>query len=168
MKNVINEKIKSGDTLTREELDKMISSGVRLKDVFKLNDRDLTTLAVAGYELFNRGKFDDARIVFQGLHALGHEDPFVQTALGTIAARDGKLEKAIEHFDAALEKDPEDMTALTNRAEAYLQKNCFNEAADDLRKAIDLDPDEESPWSARARVLAMITRELMESLQATA
>jgi tetratricopeptide (TPR) repeat protein len=168
MNTVIKEKIDQGQTLTQEELETVLSSGVRLKDIFKLNDRDLTTLAVAGYELFNRGKFDDARVIFQGLNALGHDDSFVQTALGTIAARDGELDKAVEYFDRALEGDPDDLTALTNRAEVYLKKNCFDQAAEDLRKAIDLDPDDESPLSARARVLAMVTRELMESLQTSA
>jgi Flp pilus assembly protein TadD len=168
MNAVIREKIARGESLTKEELEQVLAGGGRLKDIFKLSDRDLTTLAVVGYELFNQGKFDDARIIFQGLNALGHEDSFVQTALGTIAARDGELEKALDYFNKALACDPEDMTALTNRAEVYLKKNCFDQAASDLRMAIDLDPNEESPMSSRARVLAMVTRELMESIKTPA
>lgn len=168
MNAVIREKIARGESLTKEELEQVLAGGGRLKDIFKLSDRDLTTLAVVGYELFNQGKFDDARIIFQGLNALGHEDSFVQTALGTIAARDGELDKAIDYFNKALACDPEDMTALTNRAEVYLKKNCFDQAASDLRMAIDLDPNEESPMSSRARVLAMVTRELMESIKTPA
>ncbi len=168
MNAVIKEKIARGESLTKDELEKVLVNGGRLKDVFKLSDTDLMTLAIVGYELFNQGKFDDARIVFQGLNALGHEDSFVQTALGTLAARDGELDRAIDYFNKALLRDPEDLTALTNRAEVYLKKNCFDQAATDLKMAIDLDPNEESPMSSRARVLAMVTRELMESIKTPA
>jgi len=167
MNAVIQEKIERGDALNQMELERVLTSGGRLKDVFRLSDSDLTTLTVVGYELFNQGKFNDARVIFQGLNALGHEDSFVQTALGTIAARDGELDQAVGYFNKAIETDPEDMAALTNRAEVYLKMNCFDQAAADLRSAIELDPDDESPLSSRARVLAMVTRELMDSINAT-
>lgn len=61
MNAVIKEKIARGESLTKDELEKVLVNGGRLKDVFKLSDRDLTTLAIVGYELFNQGKFDDAR-----------------------------------------------------------------------------------------------------------
>ncbi|MBN1878542.1 tetratricopeptide repeat protein [bacterium] len=168
MNAIVQEKINRGDPLTSDELTHVLMSGVKLKDVFKLSEQDLSNLSVVGYELFNQGKYEDARLIFQGLNALGHDDSFVQTALGTIAARDGELEKAVEFFNRAVDSDPEDISALTNRAEVYLKLNCFDKAAEDLKAAIDLDPDDESSLSSRARVLSMITRELIESMQTPA
>ena len=165
MNAVVKEKIDRGEHLTQEEFEHVIASGGRLKDVFRLSEQDLATLTIVGFELFNQGKYGDARVIFQGLNALGHDDGFVQSALGTIAARDGEFEKAIEYLSRAIEIDPEDVAALTNRAEVYLKMNCFEKAADDLKAAIDLDPDEGSTLSSRARVLAMVTRELMDSLK---
>ncbi|HPQ39738.1 MAG TPA: tetratricopeptide repeat protein [bacterium] len=168
MNTAIHEKITRGETLSTEELRQLIENGGCLKDAFHLTDSDLTSLMMIGYELFNQGKYDDARVIFQGLEALGHDDPFVYTALGTIAARKNELEMAHDYFNRAIDGDPEDMVALTNRAEVFLKQNCFEEAASDLQKAIELDPDEESALSSRARVLAMVTRELMESVQESA
>ncbi|MCD4655804.1 tetratricopeptide repeat protein [bacterium] len=168
MNAVIREKVSRGETLSREELKKVFSEGGSLKDVFSLNDQDLTTLMMVGYELFNQGNYDDSVVIFQGLEALGHDDPFVYTALGTLAARKDELERAEGYFNKAIEADPEDMVALTNRAEVYLKKSSFEQAASDLKQAIQLDPDEISPMSSRARVLAMVTKELMEAVQKTA
>jgi len=41
-------------------------------------------------------------------------------------------------------------------------------SAEDLKSAIDLDPTEQSPLSSRARILAMVTRELMDSVSSPA
>lgn len=168
MNTAIQEKIGNGEMLSADELKTLINSGGSLKDVFNLSDVELTSLMMIGYDLFNQGKYEDSRVIFQGLEALGHDDPFVFTALGTIAARKNELDVAQEYFNRAIDGDPEDMVALTNRAEIFLKKNCFEEAASDLQKAIELDPDEESTLSSRARVLAMVTRELMDSVQESA
>jgi len=168
MNAVVKEKITHGEALTREELEKFIMEGGSLKDVFSLNSQDLTTLMMVGYELFSQGNYDDSSVIFQGLEALGHDDPFVFTALGTLAARKDELDRAEKYFNRAIEADPEDMVALTNRAEIHLKMNSFDQAASDLSQAIQLDPDENSPLSSRARVLAMVTKELMEAVQETA
>lgn len=168
MNAVVKEKINQGVKLNREELIAMIESGESLKEILNLSERDLTNLLVVGYELFNQGNYEDARVIFQGLEALGHDDPFVFTALGTMAAREDDLETAETYLNHALEMDPEDVVALTNRAELYLKKNEYEQAADDLKLAVELDVDECSPLSSRARVLALVTHELMDSVQKTA
>jgi len=168
MNAVIKEKISEGKALSRGELETILQEGGSLKEIFNLKDQDLATLMMVGYELFNQGNYDDSIVIFQGLEALGYDDPFVFTALGTLAARNDELDRAEKYFNRAIEADPEDMVALTNRAEIYLKMNSFDQAASDLRHAIQLDPDENSPLSSRARVLAMVTRELMETVQKTA
>ena len=152
----------------QKEMLKVLSEGKTLKDVLDLTEEDLNALMFAGYELFNQGNYDDSQVIFKGLEALGHSDPFISTALGTLAAREDDLETAETYFNNAIETDPEDVVALTNRAELYLKRNQFQQAAEDLQRAIELDAEESSALGSRARVLAMVTHELMESIQKTA
>ncbi|MBN1295482.1 tetratricopeptide repeat protein [bacterium] len=168
MNRMISDKIERGEVLSADELKQLVTSGHALKDIFKLGESDLMALMMVGYDLFNQGRYDDARTIFLGLEALGHDDPFVLTALGTIAARLDDLDGAEEYFNRAIDRDPEDMVALTNRAEIHLKRSQFDAAAIDLKRAIELDPDEESALNSRARILALVTRELMESVQETA
>jgi len=52
--------------------------------------------------------------------------------------------------------DPSNVEAYANRGELLIQKGNFLQAAEDFKKAIDLDPDGENPVANRARALAAI------------
>ncbi len=53
--------------------------------------------------------------------------------------------------------DDESLHAYVNRGELLLQNGEFDRALDDLKRAIELDPDNADPASVRARALAMAT-----------
>jgi tetratricopeptide (TPR) repeat protein len=51
------------------------------------------------------------------------------------------IDNAIKEFSLAIEKGPNHADAYANRAVAYMQQKKFNKAAEDLKKARELNPD---------------------------
>lgn len=59
--------------------------------------------------------------------------------------RDGDYDKAIKKFTAAIEKYADNDVAYSDRAGAFIRQKKFNEARDDLKKAVELNPNS---WGA--------------------
>lgn len=57
---------------------------------------------------------------------------------------------------------PNDASSLTNRGEILLKPGRFHDAAEDLKKAIALDPRKKDPAANRARLLIGVVRDAME------
>ncbi len=53
-----------------------------------------------------------------------------------------KLAAAIEHFNAALRLDPDNASLHYRRARAYIDRNQHDRALNDLKRAIQLDPND--------------------------
>ena len=124
--------IESGEQLTREDFEDLASSGKAIKDVFELSDEDMTVFQHLGYDLYNQGRLEDAQTMFEGLLSLGDTDPYILNAMGAIQAQKGELETALAFFDQSLAAEPDEIHALTNRAELFLKLNRFDDAATDL------------------------------------
>jgi tetratricopeptide (TPR) repeat protein/peroxiredoxin len=62
--------------------------------------------------------------------------------LGILDAREGKTDLAIEHFQRALQIDPEHTVALQNLGSAYRQKKDWPQAKRMLERALALNPDD--------------------------
>ncbi len=60
---------------------------------------------------------------------------------------------------------PQDINSLANRGEVFLRLGKFKEAADDLKKAIELDAEKKHPSANRARMLIAITQEALKLVQ---
>ena len=63
-------------------------------------------------------------------------------------------EEAVVEYTIALELDDEDLQSYVNRAELLLQHGEFEFAMEDLKEAIQLDPESEDPAGIRARAAA--------------
>ncbi len=62
--------------------------------------------------------------------------------LGLLAAREGKTDEAIGHFQKALEKNPDYVVALQNLGNAYRQKKEWESARKALEHAVALRPED--------------------------
>jgi len=62
--------------------------------------------------------------------------------LGILAAREGNTDVAIQHFQHALQIDPEHAIALLNLGNAYRQEKDWPEAERALKHALTLNPDD--------------------------
>ena len=62
------------------------------------------------------------------------QSPLKNNLMGTLAMRHEDYDTAIESFSAAISVNPNYHSAIKNRAAAYIEKNKFNEALNDLRR----------------------------------
>lgn len=110
-----------------------VAGGKRKKTVEEVVD-----LVIFGHQLFERGKIEEARVIFEGLVDTDKKNAFAHTMLGTIylALKDGS--RALALFQAALAIDPHDVPALVYRGELRLKKGKTKSALEDLERAVGL------------------------------
>ncbi len=117
----------------------------------------LLELSRLGHGLFEAGRLDEARVIFESLVRLGPPDPFPHTMLGTIALAQHHHDQALEHFDAALVIDPLDVTSLVYRGEVRLARKKVSRAVEDLERAVACGVKGD-PFVVRAERLLALAR----------
>jgi tetratricopeptide (TPR) repeat protein len=118
---------------------------------------DYGDMVQLGHELFESGRVNEARVVFEGLIAAGHKDAFCYTMLGTVSLALKDFERALQLFDQALELEPSDLAALVYRGELRLKRKKTAKAIKDFEAAVKLGaPDD--PFTERAHRLLAIAR----------
>lgn len=123
-----------------------------------LGPGELRELALVGHKLFDLGKLNAARVIFEGLVGLGSQEAFPHTMLGTIYLALGDRGRAFLLFEAALRFDPRDLAARVYRAEVQLTAGRMKEATRDLRAVIDQGPADD-PFVDRAHRLLKMAEE---------
>lgn len=108
---------------------------------------------------------EGAKNIFEGLTLLDPNNPYINCILGAIYQRMEKYDVAILRYTRAIELFPQDIISMTNRAEIYLKQGKFLEAAQDLKKVIQLDPEKKDASANRARLLAAITAESLRQVK---
>ncbi|MCC6808451.1 MAG: tetratricopeptide repeat protein [Deltaproteobacteria bacterium] len=121
--------------------------GVTEKDM-----KGLAAVAAKHHEAENDGA---AIKIYEGLAALGFDLGEHQARLASAYQRSNRPEDAIRCYVAALAKAPNDLYVLANLAELLMNRGRMQEAADLLKKAIELDPKNAHPAGKRARALAV-------------
>lgn len=120
-------------------------------------ERAFTDLTRLGHEAFEAGRTAEARVIFESLVALGRRDPFAHTMLGTILLSEQAFDEALEHFEAALSIDPDELPALVYRGEIRLARRKTSRAVEDLERAVKLGAASD-PFVQRARKLLSLAR----------
>ena len=117
-----------------------------------LDAHALAEVAVFGHGLYEAGRLNEARVVFEGLVAMDPAEAFPYTVLGAIFLAQHDLHRALALFEAALELDGDDVAALVYRGEIRLRLGQRTRAVQDLKRALAIDPDgPEGAFSIRAR-----------------
>lgn len=117
-----------------------------------LSKREIAEVSLFGHGLFEAGRVDEARQVFEQLVAAGAEDAFAHTMLGTIYLTQKAPDRALALFESALAIDPEDLAARVYRGEIRLNRGEREQALADLTHARDRGAKDD-PFTARARRL---------------
>ena len=115
-------------------------------------------MAVFGHKLFEEGRLDEARELFEGIVAAGVADAFPYTMLGTVYLAQKAPDRALALFEAALQLDTNDLAARVYRGEIRLARGDRARAIDDLTRASQLGPRND-PFTDRAQRLLRIARE---------
>jgi tetratricopeptide (TPR) repeat protein len=135
-------------TYHRSKLEKLLRGDRRALE--GLDQNEMLAISTFGHRLYEEGRLNEARVVFEGLVAMEPHEAFPYTVLGAIFMAQHDLHRALALFEAALEFDPEDPAALCYRGEIRLEMGQRSKGLADLRLAIELDSDA-SPFAQRAR-----------------
>jgi Flp pilus assembly protein TadD len=129
---------------------------------FQPNAKQVAALMSCGFQWYEQGRLRDAKRIFQGLALLDPGNAYAHGLLGVIHQKEQNYETAISEYTLAIALFPNDANLFTNRGEIYLKLGKLEEAAKDLRDAIELDPAKKDPAANRARILV---RAVADSLQ---
>lgn len=152
------------NTMTEENWEKFVMGEITWAQLEGMTMEEAYAIADLGYTFYEQGKYDDAQTLFEGLVIGNPYDGYFHTMLGAIYAKKDMHEEAAEEYSIAIELDPENISAYVNRGELLLQHGEFEYAMDDLKAAIDLDPNGEDPSGIRARALAAATAAIIKEI----
>lgn len=79
-------------------------------------------------------------VIRKGLEKYPDNEGLVREELSYLLST-GQIDKALENFDKAIAKDPEDATLYYNRGLVYDQMGEFEKAEVDYKKAVEADPE---------------------------
>ena len=134
-------------------IQRWLKGEIKAQELFALSPETMQALAEHGYMLYEQGKYRPARVIFEGLAAIDNSNHNYHKMLGSIYQMEEQWDAAYYRYTLALKAVPNDIHALTNRGEVLLQLGKSREAAEDLRRAIQLDGQNINPAGRRARVL---------------
>lgn len=123
--------------------------------------QEVADLALFGHQLFEMGRLEEARVIFEGLVSTDSRDAFSHTMLGTIYLALGKQDRALELFVHALKLDPADLAALVYRGEVRLNQGKVRAALEDLERAVALGRPHD-PFVERAKRLVRMAKGLLQ------
>ncbi len=127
---------------------------------------DIAGLAEIGYNLLQQGKLEDALAIYQGVYSLDSKSPWGASSLGCIFQKMERYGEALQMYREALDIEPSDVHCLANRGEIQFRMGHLLAAAEDLQKAVELDPHRRNPAAQRARVILMVVMEILEAAEA--
>jgi tetratricopeptide (TPR) repeat protein len=147
-----------------ENIKRFFKGEMTLAQIMGVTLDEAYALAEYAYTMFEQGRTREARQIVESLVVQNPKDAYLHTLLGAIYWKLDMPEEAVEEYGYAIEMDPNNIPALTNRGEILLQHGEMDTALDDLKAAIELDPAGKHPSAARARALATATVEVMKIL----
>lgn len=109
------------------------------------------SIAQLAHDFHEQGRLEDARTLFAGLVGLDEGDFYGQAGLGAVLLDLDQIADSITHLEKAIALWPQEAGAHACLGEAYLHQARFEEAAREMRIAIELDPKEEHAGAGRAR-----------------
>src|SRR5215213_10758575 len=164
MKENPNNKKPATARRSEEAREKLATGQMTLAEFVGLSRDEMYKIAQQGFQLMNRGKLEEARQIYAGLVAADPYDSVFHCHLGAVLFRMGELDKAFEEFDAAIRLNIANVDALAARGELYLLKGEVKKGIEDLRAALENDPQGSHPSSIRARALLLSLRQAAKSV----
>lgn len=148
---------------TPERIQAWMSGEISMKDLHAISGPEMLEMAIIGFQMYEQAKYEEARVIFEGLTALDPKESYYVTALGAVHLAKENLDVAMNCFNAAIALNEKEIASYVNRGEVYLRLGKVMEAAQDFKRAVDLDPTGKDPLVHRARVLAAAALEAIES-----
>ena len=151
--------------IDKTKLERYRKGELKFTQIFDLNPAQMAAVIATGHNFFTEGRLEEARKIFEGLAIIDSKYPYIHTMLGAIYQKMKQHDKALLRYTLALKLHPNDINALTNRGEIYLLLGKFLEAAGDLKRVLDLDPQNKNPVANRARLLSLLAAEALQKVR---
>lgn len=148
-----------------ERVEKWLKGEMTMRQLHAISGPEMLEMAIVGFSMYEQGKYDEALVIFQGLNALDPHESYYLTALGAVYLAQEDLEYAMMCFNRAIQLNEKEIASYVNRGEVFLRQGKVLEAAQDFKKAVDLDPEGKDPLTHRARLLAAAALETIEGVQ---
>lgn len=126
---------------------------ISLKQLKGYTDDELYAIAHTGYFFMMQGKNQEAKTLFEGLVAVDPRNDYYYRALGVIFHKLGDAERAIKQFGYAIRVNARSPAAYVNRAEVFIARGMPQEAAQDLRRSLELMGPRDVALARKARAL---------------
>ncbi|MCK5687662.1 tetratricopeptide repeat protein [Myxococcota bacterium] len=152
-------------TFTGDNVEKFIMGDITWAELQGMTMEEAYALAQVGYGLYEESRYHDARTMFEGLIVCNPYDAYFHSMLGAVYQQLDMDEEALAEYTIAIDLDEELLHAYVNRAEMHLRNGQFEEALQDLKKAMSLDPEGKDPNSPRAFALASATTKALGEIQ---
>lgn len=153
---------------TDSTMQKWLDGQISLGAAANWDKDEIRIISEIAYSLAQQGRIREAVVLFEGLLAVAPATAYFQAALGALFLRLKNFPKAVEHLDAALNIEPDNIISLVNRGEAHLHGGNATAAQNDLEKAARLaarlpaaqvDVNDETALSVkRARALLQVSQ----------
>jgi Flp pilus assembly protein TadD len=127
-----------------------------------ITPKEMASLLVYGNNFFEYGQYDQAEAFCRGILLFDQKNAYAHAMLGALEQKKTNFASAVEHYSSAIDSNGRNTNTLTNRGECYLNLGRFEDAAVDLKAAMELDPTGKDPSVVRARFLTSLSVEALK------
>ncbi|HEY0429764.1 MAG TPA: tetratricopeptide repeat protein [Pyrinomonadaceae bacterium] len=148
-------------------MQKWLDGQITLGAAADWNKDEIRIISEIAYSLAQQGRIREAIVMFEGLLAIAPATAYFQAALGALHLRLKNFPKAVEHLDAALEIEPDDIISIVNRGEAKMRIEKTEDARADFAKAVELSASKKRRFdgSDEITLAAKRARALLQTLK---
>ena len=111
------------------------------REAIKVMPRDRDVVVYLGYDLLHLEQYDELRALTDKYKDLFAKEPDIPLLAGYVSKHDGKLQQAVEEFTEALNRDPNVVTAYTNRGFVFNDLHEPARAAADFEQSLKREPN---------------------------
>lgn len=112
-----------------------------LDEAIRLDPTDEDYYSDKGQLLFEQNRYDESDAVYAKLHTIDPGGVMGRMGQGRNANARGDYDAAIKLFTSVIDQNPEYSNGYSFRAESYLGKESYLQAASDIARALEIDSD---------------------------
>ncbi len=114
---------------------------------------------------YQQGNFDKAKTIFEGLVELDPHNADAHSAYGALLTLQQEDDLAIKHLNQSVELNSQQIAPFVNLGEIYIRRQMLEQAVANLKKAIELDPQEKDSGANRARAMVLGIYQIIKQKQ---
>ncbi|MEZ5307614.1 MAG: tetratricopeptide repeat protein [Pyrinomonadaceae bacterium] len=143
--------------------ERLVMGEITIADYVGLNKERQYEIAMKGYHLMETGRLDEAETIYRGLVAADPFDSVFHSQLGAICFRKQDFGGAFQEFDDSIRLNKCNVDALAARGELFLMRQDYEAGIEDLKNAVENDPEGKKQSSIRARAILLSLRDAVET-----